>query len=305
MGETQTSSILPGGIPLIIITGMSGAGKLSAMRVLEDMGCFCADNLPPSIIPTFFHLCKQSRKQNRIANAGVVIVSDIRSGAPLEDFQDTMKTLNADHVGHQLIYLDCNTDTLIRRFKEVRRAPPLQSAGIPMEAAIEEERRRLSPIREMATRIIDTSDLSLQEFRKLLVSDIMTVDFADSVVVHVASFGFKYGLPKDIDFAFDVRFLPNPFYNLEMKHKTGQDKDVFEFVMKPPLADQFFHRAADLVSSTLDAFLDKGKNHIVVGIGCTGGRHRSVAFAIRLHEHFLRNGIRAELSHRDIAKPQQ
>lgn len=301
MNETRNSSILPGGIPLTIITGMSGAGKISAMRVLEDMGCFCADNLPPSIIPTFFQLCRQSR----IADAGVVIVSDIRSGAPFEDFRDTMQTLKSTNVAHELIYLDCTTETLIRRFKEVRRVPPLQTAGIPMESAIEEERQRLSPIREIATRIIDTSDLSLLDFRKLLISDFMVADFAESAVVHVVSFGFKYGLPKDIDFAFDVRFLPNPFYNLEMKHKTGRDKDVYDFVMTPPLAGQFFYQTADLIASTLDAFVDKGKNHIVVGIGCTGGRHRSVAFAVRLHEHFLKNGIRVELSHRDIAKPQQ
>ena len=206
-------------------------------------------------------------------------------------------------MGHELIYLDCDTDTLIRRFKEVRRAPPLQTAGIDMEAAIEEERQRLSPIREIATRIIETSGLTIQEFRKLLVSEVMTVDFADAVTVHVVSFGFKYGVPKDIDFAFDVRFLPNPFYNLEMKHKTGKDNDVYDFVMKSEPAERFFHKAADLILSTLDAFLDKGKNHIVVGIGCTGGRHRSVAFAVRLHEYFLKSGGRAELTHRDITKP--
>jgi UPF0042 nucleotide-binding protein len=301
MSDSGTPSILPGGVPLIVITGLSGAGKSAAMRALEDLGCFCADNLPPSIIPTFFHLCEQSR----IAGTGVVIVSDVRAGALFEDFAETMRTLKNSGIPCELVFLDCNTDTLIRRFKEVRRTHPLQTSGLSMEAAIEEERRRLSPIREIAARVIDTSDLTPQAFRKVLLADLFSKDLSDAAVVHVTSFGFKYGLPKDVDFAFDVRFLPNPFYNKTMKHKTGKDADVYDFVMKNPLADRFFENVCALIDCTLDAFVDKGKTNIVVGIGCTGGRHRSVAFSTRLHQYFQRNGIQTAISHRDIAKPQQ
>ncbi len=301
MTESTSSMILPGGNSLIIISGMSGAGKFTAMRYLEDRGYFCADNLPPSIIPTFFHLCEQSS----LFGAGIAIVSDVRSNAPFEDFAEAMRTLKNSGIPCELIFLDCDTDTLIRRFKEVRRSHPLQGAGLSMEEAIEEERRRLQPIRKIATRIIDTKDLSVQDFRKQLAEGLFYADLSEAGVVHIVSFGFKYGLPKDIDFAFDVRFLPNPFYDPDMKHKTGADSDVYEYVMGDPTADRFFSNVSDIIECTFEPFIDKGKTGIVVGIGCTGGRHRSVAFALRLHRHLTQAGIKTELAHRDIAKPQQ
>lgn len=301
MTDTPMAHTLPGGASLIIITGLSGAGKSQAMRFLEDVGCFCVDNLPPSLIPTFFHLCEQGQ----VSGAGVAIVSDVRSGALFKDFAETITTLKTGDVPHRLIFLDCNTETLIRRFKEVRRNHPLQAAGHSMEAAIEEERRRLVPIREIADLVIDTSPLTASGFRKVLVQQLLSETAASAVSIHVQSFGFKYGAPRDVDFVFDVRFLPNPFYDPTLRNQTGEDAPVYDFVMKEDLADTFFRRTVDLLECTLDAFVNKGKTGVAIGVGCTGGRHRSVAFARRLSKYFKQKGLTTSLSHRDMAKPQQ
>ena len=301
MTELSTATTLPAGVPLIIITGLSGAGKSQALRSLEDLGCFCVDNLPPSLIPTFFHLSEQSQ----ITGAGVAIVSDVRSGALFKDFSETIDALKREGVPHKLLFLDCNTDTLIRRFKEVRRNHPLQSSGRSMEDAIEAERERLTPIRERADLIIDTSKLSSAAFRKVLIKTLINEEAATAVSIHILSFGFKYGTPRDLDFMFDVRFLPNPYWVSSLKKQSGEDPPVYEYVMKDPLADAFFQKTVDLLECTLDAFVDKGKTGISIGIGCTGGRHRSVAFAIRLNKYFNQKGTASSLSHRDLTRPQQ
>ena len=301
MNDNSAVHPLPGGVPLIVITGLSGAGKSQAMRFLEDLGCFCVDNLPPALIPTFFHLCEQSNS----AGAGVAIVSDVRSGALFKDFVETIHTLKSENVSHELLYLDCNTATLIRRFKEVRRNHPLQASGSSMEVAIESERARLVPIREIADRVIDTSKLSSSEFRKVLIGNLFSESAATAVSLHVMSFGFKYGVPTDVDFVFDVRFLPNPYYDPDLRHQTGEDDPVYQYVMRADLADAFFNQTAALLESTFDAFVEKGKTAISIGIGCTGGRHRSVAFAKRLAKHFKQQGRNTSLSHRDMVKPQQ
>ena len=301
MSETSGIHPLPAGVPLVVITGLSGAGKSQAMRFLEDLGCFCVDNLPPALIPTFFHLCEQSNS----AGAGVAIVSDVRSGALFKDFVETINTLKNELVPHELLYLDANTDTLIRRFKEVRRNHPLQIGGSTMEVAIESERQRLVPIREIADRIIDTSQLTSAAFRRVLIENLFNKDTASAVSLHLMSFGFKYGLPSDVDFVFDVRFLPNPYYDKSLRHQTGEDEPVYQYVMSSKLANAFFNQTATLLESTLNPFIEKGKTAISIGIGCTGGRHRSVAFAKRLAHHFKQQGKQTSLSHRDMTKPQQ
>lgn len=301
MSKEEKETKMAVGVPLIIITGISGAGKSAAMRFLEDLGCFCVDNLPPALIATFFHLCEQSGTEG----AGVVIVSDVRSGALFGDFVETTRTLTAEGIEHEILYLECAKETLIRRYKEVRRSHPLQASGLSMEAAIEEERRRLIPIREIATRIIDTSSSTPAQLRKKLVRTLVTEDVAKAVTIHVTSFGFKYGLPRDLDFVFDVRFLNNPFYEPRLRSLTGEDDPVYDFVMAEPLAELFFTRVCELIELTLDSFIEKGKTSISIGVGCTGGRHRSVAFARRLSRHFGAAGTMTVLSHRDIIKPQQ
>jgi len=283
---------------LVLITGLSGAGKTTAMRLMEDLGYNCLDNLPPALVPTVFNLYEQTDA----GGPGVAIASDVRSGALFGDFADTLVSLADARVSYVLLYLDCHTDTLIRRFKEVRRTHPLQ-VDMNTEAAIEEERRRLEPLREAATRIIDTSHLTARDLRNLLSTE-FAEDAGAMMTLEFTSFGFKYGLPRDVDFVFDVRFLPNPFYEEELRPLTGEDEPVMEYVMQSKLAREFFGRAAELVGMTLTAFLDVGKTTVSVGIGCTGGRHRSVAIARRLAEHFdAASEHKTRVRHRDAAKP--
>ncbi len=289
------------GVPLIIITGLSGAGKSQAMRIMEDLGCFCVDNLPPSLIPTFFHLCVESGT----GGTGVAIVSDVRSGALFGDFAATIDSLKSLEIDYELLFLDCTAETLIRRFKEVRRSHPLQMRGQSMEEAIEEERKRLVPIRAFATRVIDTSELLATDLRETLVRNLMGREKAKSVTLEIFSFGFKYGLPRAADFIFDVRFLKNPYYKDDLKDLTGEEQEVYDYVMKDPLAEAFFNAVRQLIELTLDAFVEKGKTTISIGIGCTGGRHRSVAFARRISGYFDTRDAACHLSHRDLGKPQQ
>ena len=283
----------------VIITGLSGAGKSTAMRFLEDLGCYCVDNLPPSLVPTFFSLYKQSGG----SGTGVAIASDVRSGALFSDFSEMVKTLGEFEVKFDILYLDCDTDKLIMRFKQVRRNHPLQQ-GRSMEEAIEEERRRLEPIRDVATLIIDTSNLADSGLRETLIRNLTGEEAADIIRIEFVSFGFKYGIPRDADFVFDLRFLPNPFYVEDLRALSGDNEDVYKYVMSQPLAEAYFERIVDLVESTLEPFVGVGKTSLVVGLGCTGGRHRSVAFAKRLAEHFEGEGRKSRATHRDLAKPQ-
>jgi UPF0042 nucleotide-binding protein len=295
------SSPPPSPVPIsavIILTGLSGAGKSTAMRFLEDLGYYCIDNLPPALAPTFLTLFERSG----VSGPGVVIASDVRSGALLADLVGTVKILNEQGIDLEIIYLDCDTETLISRFKEVRRSHPLQAMARSMEKAIEEERRRLTPIREIATRTIDTSELSAAKLREVLLSDLQRHK-ADAVSLEFVSFGFKHGLPRDVDFVLDLRFLPNPFYIPELRAKTGLDPLVSEYVMGQEQAEPFFQQACSLVRMTLPGFFEVGKTGVTVGVGCTGGKHRSVAFAERMTHWFLRQGHPARSVHRDIERP--
>lgn len=285
---------------LVIITGLSGAGKSSAMRFLEDLGCYCVDNLPPSLIPTFYNLYQQSGTMSQ----GVVIASDLRSGALFDEFETTVNSLRASGASFYIVYLDCATDRLISRFKEVRRNHPLHSLKGSTQDAIEEERRRLDPIRALATNLIDTSDLSPAELRKALVKELIAEESSHVMTLDFVSFGFKYGLPRDVDFLFDLRFLPNPFYISELRPKTGEHIEVYRYVMKQPLSDPFFDKLVELIDLTVESFIKVGKTSLTIGLGCTGGRHRSVAFAMRLADYFRDRGRKAHTHHRDAAKPQ-
>ncbi|MCP4673918.1 MAG: RNase adapter RapZ [Deltaproteobacteria bacterium] len=286
------------GAPLVIITGLSGAGKSTAMHFLEDLGCYCLDNLPPSLIPDFFNLYEQGGA----LGTGVVVASDVRSGALFNDFAATVRSLEESGTDFMVLYLDCGTETLIRRFKEVRRNHPLQTAQ-PMEEAIEDERARLEPIRAIANLTIDTSRLDAANLREALLTNLVAADMSDVVQLTFLSFGFKHGIPRDVDFVFDVRFLPNPHYVPELRPKTGEDKAVYAYVMSESIADDFFEKTASLIDLTLESFVKVGKTSLTVGVGCTGGRHRSVAFARRLADHFDDHGKQSLAVHRDISKP--
>lgn len=285
--------------PLVIITGLSGAGKSTAMRAFEDLGCYCVDNLPPGLIPVFFNLYEHSDS----AATGVVIASDVRSGALFDDFAETVTSLEQAGVRFEILFLDCKTQVLINRFNEVRRSHPLQT-GRSLREAIEEERLRLEPIREIATRLIDTSELDARGLREQLVLDATGMDTARAIKLQFVSFGFKFGVPRDADFVLDVRFLPNPFYEPELRHKTGEDQDVFDFVMGSELAGDFFDRIAQVIELTLDSFVKVGKLTLTVAVGCTGGRHRSVAFVRGLTDRFTDKGWKARALHRDAVMPE-
>jgi len=296
--KEMSASKFAAGVPLVIITGLSGAGKSTAMRCFDDLGCYCIDNLPPALVPTFFGLYEQSHAKG----PGVAIASDIRSGILFDDFTEMVKALDGSGISYEVLYLDCDTDTLINRFKEVRRVPPLQT-GMSMVEAIEEERKRLEPIRELATRIIDTSDLSAGMLREAILRNFGGIDAANIIKLEFVSFGFKYGIPLDADFLLDVRFLPNPYYVPKLAPLTGEDDAVYEYVMDSAAAKNYFAAIVNLIEPTLSEFVKVAKHNITVGIGCTGGRHRSVAFARRLAEHFTKLGHRAVAVHRDCNKP--
>jgi UPF0042 nucleotide-binding protein len=305
MEETRTETDAGGGRPLLIITGLSGAGKSTAMRVFEDLGCYCVDNLPPGLIPIFFDLWQQSNlSAGHVGGAGVVIASDVRSGALFDDFAGTVRALAEQGVRYEILYLDAATHVLINRFAEVRRSHPLQAGDRPVAEAIEEERRRLEPIREIASQIVDTSDLDAAGLREALLSVHAADRPAGALRLRFVSFGFKYGVPQDADFIFDVRFLPNPFYVPGLRAMTGEDDAVRDYVMKSSGAREFFDRLVEIVELTLEPFVKVGKLSLTVAVGCTGGRHRSVAFARELAARFAERGMVARALHRDASKPQ-
>jgi UPF0042 nucleotide-binding protein len=293
--EKKTKKVT--GIPLLIITGLSGAGKSTAMRFLEDLGCYCVDNLPPALVTDFFNLHENSTS----AGQEVVIASDVRSGTLFDDFSDMVESLNDLNVKSDILYLDCSTDTLIKRFGEVRRNHPLQGERSMIEA-IEEERRLLEPIRVLSTKTIDTSDLEASHLRETIIRKLIGKKKSHMVTLEFISFGFKYGIPRNVDFVFDARFLPNPFYIPELRAKTGLSDEVYQYVMSNKLADAYFKKIVSLIELTLEAFVGVGKTDLTIGIGCTGGRHRSVAFAKRMVDHFVGEGKQSRSAHRDISK---
>jgi RNase adapter protein RapZ len=282
--------------PLIVITGLSGAGKSTSMRVFEDLGYYCLDNLPPGLILEFYSLYLKSRPDNN----GAVVASDVRSGDLFKDFCKIAEQLKESKIPHSIIYLDCSTEILMNRFMEVRRNHPLEPKYSLLEA-IEEEKRRLEPILAKATDIIDTSRMDSAALRNTVLNT--AAPFADlrSVRLRFLSFGFKYGTPRDADYVFDVRFLKNPFYVESLRSFTGEDDNVYEYVMKSEKASGFLSGIINLLDQTFDDFIKIGKYSITVAIGCTGGKHRSVSFARALFEYYTSNGKTVQKVHRDIS----
>ncbi len=282
---------------LLIVTGMSGAGKTIALKSLEDMGYYCVDNLPIPLVDKFAELITDGNEQITKAALGI----DVRSGKDLpllkEIFDDWDIKGNVDY---DVLFLNASDETLIKRFKETRRAHPLSKDG-RVETGIDAERQEMGWIKEKADFIIDTSHLLTKELRKQ-IADIFEKNRAyENLQVTILSFGFKYGIPDDADLLFDVRFLPNPYYVPELKSHTGLDQDVRDFVKKDGTADQFLTKLFDMVNFLIPHYIEEGKNQLVIGIGCTGGKHRSVTIAELLYEKLKETadyGLR--LDHRDI-----
>lgn len=279
----------------VIVTGLSGAGKTQAIRCLEDLGYFCVDNLPPTLIPKFADLCYQT--EGKIDKIAVVI--DIRGGKFFDDLFESLKGLSAEDYKYEILFLDASDEVLIKRFKESRRSHPL-AAGGRIQDGIDEERERLKEVKSKADNIIDTSNLTPRQLKEEIVHIFVEEKNFEGIIISVVSFGFKYGIPLDSDLVFDVRFLPNPFYVETLKKKSGKDEPVKEYVMKWPEAGEFLKKVTDMVEYLIPFYIKEGKTQLIISIGCTGGRHRSVTLADKLYEALKQNGHRVVVSHRDI-----
>lgn len=282
----------------LIVTGLSGAGKSRAVDALEDIGFFCVDNLPPKLITRFAELAEQSDgKLSKVA-----VVTDVRGGDLFADFISELDILQTMKLHSKLLFLDCNDQVLMRRYKETRRRHPLiDNKDMSVEKAIKCERSLLMQARERADYIIDTTNLSAMQLKER-ISNIFLENISNSMLINCMSFGFKYGAPQEADLVFDVRCLPNPFYIDELKLKTGLDAPVSDYVMSWPQAVELLDRLIDLTDFLIPLYLSEGKSQLTIAFGCTGGKHRSVTFAEKLYKHLSEQGKRAAVNHRDILK---
>jgi len=281
---------------ILVITGLSGAGKSYASHVLEDAGYYCVDNLPPDLIKQFVELAFQSGKgKTRLA-----LVCDVRGGTRFQDLFESLNTLEHQGVAHRIVFLEASEEVLLRRFSETRRRHPLDSGTLRDD--IRRERELLADIRTKADIIIDTSTFSVSRLKEkmLEVTGMRTQTKGMNVVV--SSFGFKYGVPSESDLVFDVRFLPNPHYVAELAPLTGKDERIQNYVLDSDTSRDFSVRFLDFIDFLMPQFTKEGKSHLTIAIGCTGGRHRSVTFAEILASHLRASAYHVRVSHRDLAR---
>ena len=281
----------------VIVTGISGAGKNSVLKMLEDAEYFCVDNLPVQLIPKLAQLTViEARNINKVA-LGV----DVRSGEFLDQLPEILGELDKKGIEYEILFLECATDVLIKRYKETRHTHPLAGKG-RVEEAIDEERRRTSFLKEQATYIIDTTHLLVRDLKQEIDKIFVNNRGFDNFYLTVLSFGFKYGIPVDADLVFDVRFLPNPFYIPELRPKSGNDKEVFEYVMASREAQIFLDKLEDMLNFLIPNYIVEGKNQLVVAVGCTGGKHRSVTLANAITRRLSNNNYGVKVEHRDVEK---
>lgn len=281
----------------VIVTGMSGAGKRTAMKILEDVGYFCVDNLPVALMSKFIELAYGTNNDTDKFALGV----DIRSG-DLAEVDGIIKNLKENGKSCEILYLEAGNDILIKRFKETRRNHPLKADGRILEGILE-ERKILSFIKEKADYIIETDTMLVKELRRELEKIFVNNQKYSNLFINILSFGFKHGIPTDSDLVFDVRFMPNPYYVDELKKKTGNDKEVNEFVMNSKVSEEFLEKLKDMIEFLIPNYVAEGKNQLVISIGCTGGKHRSVTVANKLYDILKDNreyGIK--LTHRDVER---
>ena len=281
---------------LVIVTGMSGAGKTIALKMLEDIGFYCVDNLPISLVDKFVQLVSEGTSIEKAA-----LGLDIRSGEELGNLDEILENWRRSNVDVQVLFLDANDAVLIKRYKETRRTHPLAAGRL--ENGIEKEREKLAFLKREADYIIDTSMLLTRELRKELEKIFLQDARYKNMYVTVLSFGFKYGIPEDADLIFDVRFLPNPYYDEHLRPLTGQVQAVRDYVMQGGTADAFLKKLYDMIDFLLPNYINEGKNQLVIAVGCTGGKHRSVTIARALYEHLEAAGeYGIRIDHRDIDK---
>jgi RNase adapter protein RapZ len=280
----------------IIVTGLSGAGKTEATRSLEDMGYFCVDNLPPKLIPKFAEACMQSEgKINKVA-----LVIDIRGGIFFDDLFESLNYLKTQEFKYEILFLDSSDEVLVKRFKETRRSHPL-APGSRVITGIDKERTRLREVKDRADIIIDTSKYAIKDLREEMNKHYGDLKQPEKdLSITILSFGFKYGIPVDSDLVFDVRFIPNPFYIPTLKPFSGNDKPVKDYVLEQSETKMFLTKAEDMLNFLIPNYKKEGKRQLIVSIGCTGGRHRSVAIANAIYEGLLDKNYNVSIEHRDI-----
>lgn len=283
---------------LLIVTGMSGAGKSQAANALEDMGYYCVDNIPPAIIPSFVEL---SARSGDLLNK-MAIVTDIRGGVLFSEIEQVLSNLKNNSVNYKILFLDAADDVLIRRYKENRRRHPMADAeNMSLSAAVKKEREMLKKIRFMSDYVIDTSHISIAQL-KVQLSNVFCGSVSNVLKIQCKSFGFKYGADTEADLVIDVRCLPNPFYVEELKLKTGLDKEVRDYVMASEDSKEFSARLLSFIDCAVPLYAKEGKSQLIISIGCTGGKHRSVTFAQLIGEHLQNENYNCSITHRDIYK---
>ena len=280
----------------IVVTGLSGAGKTEATKSLEDMGYFCVDNLPPKLIPKFAEACSTGNIKK------VALVIDIRGGIFFDDLFDSLMFLRDHEFEYEILFLDSSDEVLVKRFKEARRSHPLSPQGRVLNG-INEERNKLREVKDRADIIIDTSKYAIKDLREKMKeyygeSEVPEKDLS----ITVLSFGFKYGIPVDSDLVFDVRFIPNPFYIPELKRFSGNDEPVKKYVLDQEETKGFISKLDDMLKFLIPNYIKEGKRQLIISIGCTGGRHRSVAIANAIYEQLNSNNFNARIEHRDIGE---
>ena len=281
----------------VIVTGMSGAGKTSVAHILEDIGYYCIDNMPPSLISNFVSLCQNSS----LSMDKIAFVIDARSGERISDLSDELVTLKKGGHKCELLFLESSDEYIVKRYKETRRKHPHAGNG-RVEDGIKEERRLLSSLSEQADYVIDTSGLLTRQLREQILGLFEERRKYENISVNIISFGFKNGIPLDSDLMFDVRFLPNPFYEPELKELTGLTEEVSSYVLKSDAAQNFLSRLEEMIKFLLPQYAEEGKMQLVISIGCTGGKHRSVTIAEALGKYLLKNNYLTVVNHRDINK---
>lgn len=282
----------------LIVSGLSGAGKSKALSTLEDLGFYCVDNMPEDLIPQFAQLCMATKSKFE----KVALVTDVRSGLTFDGLFNALDSLDQIGCEYSIVFVEASTEALIKRYKETRRKHPLTKDGSDLIAAVERERKLLEPIRNRANYIIDTSNLSNAKLRGEILNLFAGEQRDHAMSVNVISFGFKYGIPMDADLVFDVRMLPNPYYLSDLKHRTGLEKPVKDFVFSYQQSQDFLTKLEDLMSFSLPLYVEEGKTNLVIAIGCTGGHHRSVLIAKELGEYIAHLGFATAIAHRDISR---
>lgn len=279
----------------VIVTGLSGAGKSQSIKFLEDLGYFCVDNLPPALLPKFAELCRQN--ESMIQN--VALVTDIRGGAFFDQLLSNLEELRRAGFNYEILFLEASDETLIKRFKSSRRKHPLAEDGRIIRG-IKLERMRLREIKLKATNIIDTTNMIPAALKEEIEYLFVKGGKSEGLIINIVSFGFKYGIPLDADMVFDVRFLPNPYYIENLKKFSGNEEGVRNYVMQWPAAAEFLEKLNDMVEFLIPHFIKEGKSQLVIAIGCTGGRHRSVTMTNMLTRKLKENKHRVITQHRDI-----